>query len=203
MIMLGGYAGPAVEAGGAIGEPLATILREWDLDPADFAGRGEATRVALQQARRRLGPERGYTHYKNLTDDQLTDAFHYTLFPNFAVSLWSDGFHFLRARPHPTDPEHCVFDNWWYASQPEGETAPVRTTAGTVARDAEVELEVYENGERSMGLTIDQDLEIMPGQQAGFRSRGYKGAYLAGQESRLSRYHELIDDYIAGSRPKR
>ena len=36
--------------------------------------------------------------------EQLTDAFHYTLFPNFAVSLWSDGFHFLRARPHPTDP---------------------------------------------------------------------------------------------------
>ena len=87
------------------------------------------------------------------------------------------------------------------ASQPLGETAPVRTTADTVARDAEVEHQVFEYGEHQMGLTIDQDLEIMPGQQAGFRSRAYRGAYLAGQESRLSRYHELIDDYIDGVRP--
>lgn len=77
----------------------------------------------------------------------------------------------------------------------------MRTTAGTVSRDAEVKHEVYKDGELSMGITIDQDLRIMPGQQAGFRSRGYKGAYLAGQESRLSRYHELIDDYIEGRRP--
>ena len=31
-------------------DELATILREWELDPADFTGRGEATREALQQA---------------------------------------------------------------------------------------------------------------------------------------------------------
>jgi phenylpropionate dioxygenase-like ring-hydroxylating dioxygenase large terminal subunit len=201
MIMKGGYAGPAIDSSGIIGEPLATILREWDLDPEDFTHRGEDTREALQRARRRLGPERGYNHYANLTDDQLTDAFHYTLFPNFAVSLWSDGFHFLRARPHPTDPEQCIFDNWWYASQPEGETGDVRTTAGLVPRDAEVEHEVFELGEQTMGLTIDQDLSILPGQQQGFRSRGYTGAYLSGQESRVRRYHELIDDYIEGRRP--
>ena len=201
MIMKGGYAGPAIDKEGIIHEPLASVMREWGLDPDDFRGRGEDTREALQQAKRERGPELGYDHYARLTDDQLTDALHYTLFPNFAVSLWSDGFHFLRARPHPTDPEQCVFDNWWYASQPSGETAPVRTTAGVVERDAEVEHEVYEFGELSMGITIDQDLEIMPGQQAGLKSRGYRGAYLAGQESRLSRYHELIDDYIAGRRP--
>ena len=50
--------------------------------------------------KRRLGPDRGYSHYAKVPDEQLTDAFHYTLFPNFAVSVWSDGFHFLRARPH-------------------------------------------------------------------------------------------------------
>lgn len=201
MIMKGGYAGPAIDKQGIIGEPLASVMREWGLDPDEFRHRGEETREALQQAKRERGPERGYDHYANMHDEQLTDALHYTLFPNFAVSLWADGFHFLRARPHATDPEQCVFDNWWYASQPEGETAPVRTTAGTVSRDAEVKHEVYKDGELSMGITIDQDLRIMPGQQAGFRSRGYKGAYLAGQESRLSRYHELIDDYIEGRRP--
>jgi hypothetical protein len=38
-------------------------------------------------------------------------------------------------------------------------------------------------------------------QQTGFRSRGFKGVYLANQESRVRRYHELIDDYIEGRRP--
>ena len=203
MIMPGGYAGRALGEDGVIGEPLATIMREWDLDPDDFKGRGQDTRKALQDAQRRLGPERGYTHYENLADEQFTDAFHYTLFPNFAVSLWADGFHFLRARPHPTDPEQCIFDNWWYASQPEGETAPIRSTVGIIDRDAEVDHELFEMGEKSMGRTIDQDLGVVPGQQLGLKSRSYRGAYLSGQESRIRRYHELIDDYIEGRRPER
>ena len=200
MIMLGGYAGPAIDKEGTIGEPLATILREWELDPEDFRHRGEATREALQQARRRLGPGRGYEYFNDLNDSQLTDAYHYTLFPNFAVSLWVDGFHFLRARPHPTDPQQCLFDNWWYAPNPEGATGQVRTTAGLVDRDAVVAHEVFAPGEQSMGLTIDQDMSIFPAQQLGMRSRGYKGSHLAGQESRISRLHELVDDYIDGRR---
>ena len=79
-------------------------------------------------------------------------------------------------------------------------TAPVRTTVGVVERDAEVEHEVFDVGERTMGITIDQDLAIMPGQQMSFRSRAYKGSYLCNQESRVRRYHELIDDYIEGRR---
>jgi len=35
-------------------------------------------------------------------------------------------------------------------------------------------------------------------QQRGVRSRGFTGAYLSGQEKRISRYHERIDDYIDG-----
>ena len=200
MIMLGGYAGPAIDREGAIGEPLATILRDWELDPEDFRGRGLDTRAALQQARRRLGPDRGYDYFDSLCDSQLTDAYHYTLFPNFAVSLWVDGFHFLRARPHANDPEKTVFDNWWYAPDPEGVTGPVRTTAGLVEREGVIEHEIFAPGERSMGLTIDQDMTIFPAQQQAMRSRGYTGSHLAGQESRVARLHELVDDYIAGTR---
>ncbi|MEH6590733.1 MAG: aromatic ring-hydroxylating dioxygenase subunit alpha [Halioglobus sp.] len=203
MIMLGGYAGPAINDDGEIGEPLATILRDWDLDPEDFRGRGEDTREALQRAKREVGLRRGYDYFEKLNDSQLTDAYHYTLFPNFAVSLWVDGFHFLRARPHPTDPEKCLFDNWWYAPNPEGAIGDVRTTDGLVPRDAKVEHEAFEAGEKSMGLTIDQDMTIFPGQQLGMRSRGYRGAYLAGQESRTQRLHVLVDDYIDGRLPKK
>jgi hypothetical protein len=113
------------------------------------------------------------------------------------VSLWSFVFHFLRARPHATDPEKCVFDNWWYASQPEGETAPVRTTVGIVDRQAEVAHEEFALGEKSMGRTIDGDIEIFLLQQVGRRSRAFRGGYLSGQESRVLRLHNMIDSYIA------
>ncbi len=52
-----------------------------------------------------------------------------------------------------------------------------------------------------MGLGIDQDLSIVTGQQLGFRSRGFEGAYLAGQEARIRRYHEVLDEYLQGVRP--
>ena len=130
----------------------------------------------MQAAKRSLGSSRGFFHYEKLADEQFTDAFHYTLFPNFAVSLWSDGFHYLRVRPHPTDPEQCIFDNWWYSRLSKGEKAPVRTTVEIVERDAVVEHEVFELGEKSMGRTIDQDIAIFKLRQSSMRSRGYQGA---------------------------
>lgn len=200
MIMQGGFGVGATDKQGNIVEPLASELRHWELDPNDFRGNPEATREALQLAKRRLGAGRGYAHYDNIPLEQFTDAFHYTLFPNFAVSVWADGFHFLRARPHSSDPEQCVFDNWWYCSQPEGDDAPVRTQLGMMERDAPDEHIVFELGERSMGKTIDEDIAVFVRQQTGFRSRGFKGVYLSNQESRVCRYHELIDDYIEGRR---
>ena len=50
------------------------------MNPDDYSGKGHETREAIQKAKRDKGTERGYTHYKNLRDEQLTDAFHYTLF---------------------------------------------------------------------------------------------------------------------------
>jgi hypothetical protein len=46
-------------------------------------------------------------------------------------------------------------------------------------------------------------MSITSGQQLGFRSRGFSGVYLAGQEARVRRYHEVIDETIDGKRPAR
>ena len=180
---------------------LEDQLQRWDLDAKDFEGREFETREAIQQKMRELGPERGYHHFANLRDHQLTDTYHYFLFPNFAVSVWADGFHFLRATPHPTDPTKCVFDNWWYAPVPNENCEEVRTILGPMAADAECDHRKFEYGEESMGVLIDQDMGVTKGQQLGFRSRGYKGVYLSHQEFRIRRYHEVIDEYISGERP--
>jgi phenylpropionate dioxygenase-like ring-hydroxylating dioxygenase large terminal subunit len=198
MIMEGGYGVGSTDKEGNILEPLATQLRYWELDPEDFKGNPEGTREALQGAKRRLGPDRGYTHYDRIPDEQFTDAFHYTLFPNFAVSLWSDGFHFLRARPHRSDPEQCLFDNWWYSSPASIGTPAERGMGGS----DEVERTLLKFGEDSIGPAIEDDVRVFVTQQRGFRSRGFKGVYLSNQETRIRRYHELIDDYVEGRRTK-
>lgn len=190
-----------LKPGDDLPEAMQMTLRAYGLDPEDFRDNPYGTREALQKAKRAYGETKGYDHYENLKDHQLTDTYHYTIFPATAVSVWADGFHFLRSRPHPTDPTKCIFDNWWYASQPEGETAPVNTAAGQVPRDAEVDHEVFKYGEKSMGFAIDQDLAVTPGQQLGLRSRAFKGVYLSHQEWRIRRYHEVIDEYINGVRP--
>lgn len=200
MIMHAGYPARSLD-GNKMREPLTNLMQQWDLDPEEFEGRERDIRPALQQQKRKLGAERGLDYYDNLRDEQLTDFYHYNVFPNFSVSITADGFHFLRSRPHPTDPEQCIFDNWHYATNPKGASEPVGTPSGLVNRDAEVEHEIINYGDKSIGLGMDQDLSITTGQQLGFRSRGYKGAYLSGQESRVQRFHEVIDEYIQGARP--
>lgn len=203
MIMKGGFGVGSTDKDGNIIDPLASELRAWEIDPAEFKGRPEDTRAALQQAKRGLGPERGYSHYAKVPDEQLTDAFHYTLFPNFAVSVWSDGFHFLRARPHRSDPEQCLFDNWWYASPASVSSAMPTSRGASMGGTDEVEVTMIDPLEESIGPAIEDDVRVFVAQQRGFRSRGFHGVYLSNQEKRIRRYHELIDDYIEGRLPKR
>ena len=91
-------------------EGLSERLKLWDLDPADFEDRALDARKALQQQMRRVGPERGHTHYENLRDEQLTDAHMYNIFPNCSLTFGADGVLLQRMTPHPSDPEQCVFD---------------------------------------------------------------------------------------------
>ena len=113
--------------------------------------------------------------------------------------MWSDGFHFLRARPHREDPQQCLFDNWWYASPASIEAGIERNHGG--ADEVPVTMLDFDSGV-SIGPGIEEDVAVFVTQQRGFRSRGFKGVYLSRQEMRIRRYHELIDDYIAGRLPK-
>ena len=56
MVMQGGYGSGQTDKEGNIREPLASTLRDWGIDPEDFKGRPEATRAALQDAKRQARP---------------------------------------------------------------------------------------------------------------------------------------------------
>ena len=183
-------------------DPITAELRRWDLDPDSFKGREYETRLAVQQQKRKLGEARGCAHYARLSDDQLTDTFHYTVFPNFAASINPDGLLFLRALPHPTDPERCSFDCWYYTFGVANSFGSLLTLDGAEGK-SHAEREWVDFGEKSLGVVLDGDAYLLAGQQQAMHSRGYRGALLAGQERRIAQYHDLIDRYIDGDRPTR
>ncbi|WP_221796408.1 aromatic ring-hydroxylating oxygenase subunit alpha [Aquisediminimonas sediminicola] len=179
-----------------IQEPLAQWMRDWDLDPEAFRGRVRDAREALQQQRRKLGPARGYDYWHGLTDEQLTDYNHCTLFPNFSLTMAPDGFQLLRPIPHPTDPEKCLFEHWYMVPRLPGQTE-VDTPLGRCPVEP-AEHERFRHGDTSAGYVADQDLSVIVGQQLGLRSDAFPDFYLPAQETRIRRYHEVINDYIEG-----
>jgi hypothetical protein len=50
------------------------------------------------------------------------------------------------------------------------------------------------------GSFLIQDLSVAVGQQRGLASLGYTDAHLTGQESRVRRFHEVLNDYLEGRR---
>ena len=69
-----------------------------------------------------------------------------------------------------------------------------------LAAGPEVEVQMIDWRTESIGPAIEDDMRVFLTQQRGFRSRGFKGVYLSEQETRIRRYHELVDDYIEGRR---
>lgn len=182
-------------------EPIwADMLRQWDVDPADFAGRSRAGREALQQAKRRLGPARGHHYVTKLADNELTDYFHHTLFPNITITATpiNGSVHLFRTEPHPTDPEKCTFE--YMALQPPIEGQDEVPTVCGMRPLGEAELENLTYGVDEVGDFVDQDLGVAVMQQKGLRSRGYDDAFLCEQEARVRRFHEVLNDYLEGRR---
>lgn len=178
------------------------MLAEWGLDPKAYEGRARDGRKALQQAKRTLGPERGYAYFDRFLDDELTDYFHHTIFPNVTITGTPDGVHFFRTEPAANDPEWCTFDYWYFVPQIEGQTDVATVYGMRPLAEAEHEKTNYgdSNGGHHLGDFIDQDLSVAVAQQNGFHSLGYSDPWLSGQEGRVRRFHEVLQDYIEGRR---
>lgn len=180
----------------------AEVLKEWDLDPADYQGRAQEARKALQEARRRLGAERGHHHFASMTDDELTDQFHHTCFPNLTLTGTPEGLHMFRTEPDADDPNWSTFDYWYLVPEIEGGNE-VPTIQG-MRPYAEAAHEMEQFGERKAAIAqgdfLSQDLSLAVTQQKGLRSMAFQQAYLAKQETRVGRFHEVLNDYLEGRR---
>ena len=184
-------------------KPLwADVLSAWDLNPDDFEGRAQEGRIALQQARRKLGPERGYTYFEKLLDDELTDQMHHTCFPNLTLTATPEGLHMFRTEPDSEDPNWSTFDYWYMVPAVEGRDE-VETLYGTrPIEETEHSTDSYEEYEANLdqGDFLTQDLSLAVTQQQGLRSMAFQDCYLSDQEARVRRFHEVLNDYLEGRR---
>lgn len=175
---------------------MSAELKFWDLEPSDYAGRLSDMRQDLLRQKRQLGASKGYD-FSNYSDEQLTDHYHYTVFPNLSLSMKPDGCIFLRANPHPKDPEKCLFDMWYLTLFPEGATEYFAVSMNKfVSIDDPAPHLVGKVGDFSCGPGIDQDVALWATQQRGLRSAGYSRECLSGQERRVRYFHETIDRYL-------
>lgn len=175
---------------------LREAAEAWGINPDDYKGRTSEIRQAVIEAKRRLGPERGYASYATMTDQQLVDYFHCTMFPNVTLTMSPEQCQILRTEPHPTDPEKCIFQHWCLYPPVPG-MKEVITPVGPLPleHDALQRHSKYGDGV-SLGFVADQDLSIGTTQQQGLNSRGFKGCLLPGQEKRVQRFHELLNDMV-------
>ena len=191
--------------------PFKATLRFWGIDPEqypDYETMAMQGWLDLKAAKRMLWKEKGFLQYENMSDEDLTESPFGVLFPNVAFGASSDGMSFFRWEPHPSDPEKSYFDYWMMAYPIEGKGEYVHRTASKPYefKEAELELREYDGGLGVMDLedtVVFQDWGLTEGQQAGWRSRGYQEPYLAAQETRVRRFHEILHDYLDGKPPGR
>ncbi|MEZ5656422.1 MAG: aromatic ring-hydroxylating dioxygenase subunit alpha [Sphingobium sp.] len=184
-------------------QPLwAEVLKAWDLNPDDFQGRAQEGRKALQEARRRLGPERGFEYFAKLTDDELTDQMHHTCFPNLTLTLTPEGLHMFRTEPDADDPNWSTFDYWYMVPKVNGATEVATLYGMRPYKEVQHEAGSFAEYDAAIdqGDFLTQDLSLAETQQRGLRSMAFGDCYLAGQETRVRRFHEVLNDYLEGRR---
>jgi Ring hydroxylating alpha subunit (catalytic domain) len=170
-----------------ITEPLKAMLRGAGIDADTWGGRMEDVRPLLQRANRQATAKMGID-VSDLNDDQMTDDYHYYIFPNLTFNTHHTGFMFFRQRPHPSgDPNKMLFDLQNFVRIPPGATPPPRP-----------EHEHYKHGDISLGLVLDQDAYNLPRVQRGMNSKAFPGIWINYKERRIRHMHKVIDDYIAG-----
>ena len=167
-------------------QPLLEFMVAAGIDPETFTGGMGDVRPAMQAATKKTAEAQGLD-VSGLNDDQLSDDYHYYIFPSLTFNTNALNFLFFRQRPHATDPNKMLFDLQTYVRIPPGADWPPRPVHTT-----------HKHGEISIGLVLDQDSYNLPRVQKGMNSRAYKGLLINYRERRIRHMHKVLDNYLEG-----
>lgn len=107
------------------------------------------------------------------------------IFPNLLILPQAGNAAIYRSRPHPTDPDQCIFEIRSITTLPAGQTGP------------RAEVQQVADPKADLGLIPQQDLSNLPRIQTGLHSKGMKQVWLAAnQEKLILNMHREMDRYL-------
>ena len=175
---------PIIEDGEQITNQLKGFMAMNGLDPDTFEGTGLDVRRAIQLHWRAQAQAAGFD-FSDLNDDQLTDDYHYLIFPNITLNIHASSVMLFRQRPHETDPNKMYYDVQNYALVAKGQDDPKRPPHRQ-----------FKHGEESLGEVLDQDARNLPQRAERHEFRRLQGLVDIGPGAANRHFHKTIDDYL-------
>jgi hypothetical protein len=179
-------------------------MAEAGIDAAGFNGDAAGVRRAIQEAKRRPDNVFGMS-FDGFTDNQLTDDWNPSLFPNVTMNMHPEGVLFMRMRPHATDPERGYYDVMVLARKVSGGRRPPAYMG--VDAETDVSGETRPPRQRTSyqdpqaGELLEQDCANFVTLQTGMRSRGLKGVLrYSEQEQRIQQFHAELELYLTAKK---
>lgn len=189
----------------SVNDGLKMFLQFYGGNPDDYAHlKGYEYDKALLEVRRKWAARHGYSHFDNLTDDQVNDDWNYFVFPNITINAFSDALLLQVFYPHESDPtksyyraislclpvggtQEMVMDPGQFG--PEAVSPPGWDGA---VRPAKIHPQTYEE----FGTVLAQDAARVPEVQKGLQSMAFDGYVLSESESRIRHYLAEVDRLI-------
>jgi len=179
---------------------LAYMMQEAGVKTSGFKGDARHVRRAIQAAKRQ--PDNAYgLDFSGFTDNQLTDDWNPSIFPNVTMNMHPEGVLIQRFRPHPIDPERGYHDVIVLSARlVEGRRPPAYMG---VEEDVDVSGTVRPARRRTThenpqgGEVLEQDIANMVTLQRGMHSRGLNGTIVfSEQERRIQHFLAELDRYL-------
>lgn len=184
-----------------LGPELRDFMALLGIDPDTFEGGPKDVRLEVQRRKRAVQDEIALP-YRKLTDEQLSDTYHYTIFPNVSWNVSCEGINGFRYRPHPTDPNKCYYDLIIMRNMLPSEPKPEYTHKVFAVDDLPqsyrdvLDLDLHP----IISKVLEQDGGNLGAVQKGLSSDGFKGMVLCDQELRVRQFHQVVEDYVEGHR---
>jgi phenylpropionate dioxygenase-like ring-hydroxylating dioxygenase large terminal subunit len=183
-----------------ISERMQAYMRYFGLDPKDWEGPARNVRLAKQEMNRKQAANTPHLPYAQMTDEQLSDVYHYFYFPGAAQNIFPEGINTFRYRPHESDPNKSYYDLIMMAHFPEGQ-APEKVEHQYFDHKIQY-VDLLDPSVEVASFILQQDADNVPEVQQGLHSEGFKGMFLGEQEIRVRHFHNMIDLYLKGEEPR-
>jgi phenylpropionate dioxygenase-like ring-hydroxylating dioxygenase large terminal subunit len=183
----------------ALDEGQKYLLAEVGIDPDAFEGGPYGVRRAIQLAKRRRDNAFGLD-YSGFSDNQLTDDWSFSVFPNLSLNAHPEGVLLMRYLPDRSDPNRSRFHVMVLAPRMKpGARPPGYMGVGPdedVSGATRPSRRYTAGNDPQLGWALDDDVFAVQHVQSGMRSSGFRHLRLGELEQRIQHFASEYRRYL-------